>query len=76
MAIIPRSSTHCAIGRRPPRPVPPWPLESRYPSRQELIFSARPIAWNDWILAWQRDQVAGAALPVPLADRHLLPGPG
>ncbi len=55
---------------------PPWPLETRYPSRQELIFSARPIAWNDWIMAWQRDQLAGAALPAPLADTHLLPGPG
>jgi hypothetical protein len=53
---------------------PPWPQESRYPKRQELIFSARPIAWNDWILAWQRDQTAGSVQPIPLADTHLLPG--
>jgi hypothetical protein len=52
----------------------PWPLESKYPSRQELIFSARPIAWAVWIRAWQRDQAVGADVPMPLADTHLLPG--
>ncbi|HTU27195.1 MAG TPA: hypothetical protein VMF30_17440, partial [Pirellulales bacterium] len=53
---------------------PPWPQETRYPSRQDLIFSARPIAWNDWVAAWQRDQAAGILQPVPLTDARLLPG--
>ncbi len=52
----------------------PWPQESRYPSRQELIFSARPIAWQGWVQAWQRDQAIGTETPPLLADAHLLPG--
>ena len=67
-----------AVSDWPPaaRGGPAWPLQNRYPSRQELIFSARPIAWSDWILAWQRDQAAGTTQPLPLADPHLLPGAG
>jgi hypothetical protein len=53
---------------------PSRPFEMRYPSRPELIFSARPIAWAVWIRAWQRDQAVGSDVPVPLADVHLLPG--
>jgi hypothetical protein len=61
-------------GARPVGPV--QPLAMRYPSRAELIFSARPIAWSVWIRAWQRDQSVGTDVPVPLADTHLLPGTG
>ena len=42
----------------------------------QLLFSERPVAWQDWVAAWERDQ-AGEGIPKPLVPgmRLLPPGP-
>jgi hypothetical protein len=52
------------------------PQEGRPPLAVErLLFAEVPVAWEDWVAAWSRDQ-AGHPLALPaVAKVRLLPGP-